>query len=79
MDFNDAICHLRFLFLGENEDTVNGCKDAGDSNDSGDDPPISLGGSVSDGDIVDESDEEDGSDGEVGNRMMKPGKWDHNF
>ena len=35
VDFNDAIFHLRFLFLGENEDTVNGCKDACDSNDSG--------------------------------------------
>ena len=35
VDFNDAIFHLRFLFLGENEDTVNGCKDACDSDDSG--------------------------------------------
>ena len=35
LDFNDAIFHLRFLFLGENEDTVNSCKDACDSDDSG--------------------------------------------
>jgi len=35
VDFNDAIFHLRFLFLGENEDTVNSCKDACDSDDSG--------------------------------------------
>ena len=37
VDFNDAIFHLRFLFLGENEDTVNRCKDACDSDDSGTD------------------------------------------
>ena len=37
LDFNDAIFHLRFLFLGENEDTVNSCKDACDSDDSGSD------------------------------------------
>ena len=35
VDFNDAIFHLRFLFLGENEDVVNGCRDACDSDDSG--------------------------------------------
>ena len=35
VDFNDAIFHLKFLFLGENEDIVNGCKDACDSDDSG--------------------------------------------
>ena len=35
MDFNDAIFHLRFLFLGENEDIVNTCRDACDSDDSG--------------------------------------------
>ena len=35
MDFNDAIFHLKFLFLGENEDTVNLCRDACDSDDSG--------------------------------------------
>ena len=35
VDFNDAIFHLRFLFLGENEDIVNACKDACDSDDSG--------------------------------------------
>ena len=35
VDFNDAIFHLKFLFLGENEDTVNSCKDACDSDDSG--------------------------------------------
>ena len=34
-DFNDAIFHLKFLFLGENEDKVNSCKDACDSDDSG--------------------------------------------
>ena len=37
VDFNDAIFHLRFLFLGDNEDLVNGCPDACDSDDSGDD------------------------------------------
>ena len=37
LDFNDAIFHLRFLFLGENEDVVNLCLDACDSDDSGDD------------------------------------------
>ena len=37
VDFNDAIYHLRFLFLGENEKTVNSCKDACDSDDSGTD------------------------------------------
>ena len=35
VDFNDAIFHLRFLFLGENEEIVNSCKDACDSDDSG--------------------------------------------
>ena len=35
VDFNDAIFHLRFLFLGENEALVNGCRDACDSDDSG--------------------------------------------
>ena len=35
VDFNDAIFHLKFLFLGENEDEVNSCKDACDSDDSG--------------------------------------------
>ena len=35
LDFNDAIFHLRFLFLGENEETVNACRDACDSDDSG--------------------------------------------
>lgn len=35
--FNDAIFHLKFLFLGESEETVNSCKDACDSDDSGDD------------------------------------------
>ena len=35
VDFNDAICHLRFLFLGENEDTVNRCKDSSDSDERG--------------------------------------------
>ena len=35
LDFNDAIFHLRFLFLGENEDIVNTCRDACDSDDSG--------------------------------------------
>lgn len=37
VDFNDAIFHLRFLFLGENDEIVNGCKDACDSDDSGSD------------------------------------------
>ena len=37
LDFNDAIFHLRFLFLGENEDMVNTCRDACDSDDSGTD------------------------------------------
>ena len=37
VDFNDAIFHLRFLFLGENESVVNSCKDACDSDDSGSD------------------------------------------
>ena len=37
VDFNDSIFHLRFLFLGENEDTVNSCRDACDSDDSGTD------------------------------------------
>ena len=35
VDFNDAIFHLKFLFLGENEDEVNSCRDACDSDDSG--------------------------------------------
>ena len=35
VDFNDAIFHLRFLFLGENEEIVESCKDACDSDDSG--------------------------------------------
>lgn len=37
LDFNDAIFHLRFLFLGENEVIVEGCRDACDSDDSGSD------------------------------------------
>ena len=37
LDFNDAIFHLKFLFLGENEDQVNLCRDACDSDDSGTD------------------------------------------
>ena len=37
VDFNDAIFHLRFLFLGENEEIVNSCKDACDADDSGTD------------------------------------------
>jgi len=37
LDFNDAIFHLRFLFLGENEEVVNTCRDACDSDDSGTD------------------------------------------
>jgi hypothetical protein len=36
-DFNDAIFHLRFLFLGDNTEVVEGCPDACDSDDSGDD------------------------------------------
>lgn len=35
LDFNDAIFHLKFLFLGENDDVVNSCRDACDSDDSG--------------------------------------------
>ena len=35
LDFNDAIFHLRFLFLGENESVVESCRDACDSDDSG--------------------------------------------
>jgi len=55
----------------------------GGSNES-EDLPISLGGSVSDGDIVDESDDEDASDdlGGAANRSMMVGKGklsDHNF
>jgi len=37
VDFNDAIVHLEFLFLGNNGDLVEPCRDACDSNDSGDD------------------------------------------
>ena len=37
LDFNDAVFHLQFLFLGENEETVNSCRDACDSDDSGTD------------------------------------------
>lgn len=37
LDFNDAIFHLRFLFLGENETKVQTCRDACDSDDSGTD------------------------------------------
>ena len=37
VDFNDAIFHLKFLFLGENEDEMARCPDACDSDDSGDD------------------------------------------
>lgn len=37
MDFNDAIFHLKFLFLGEGEDKVNSCRDACGSDDSGED------------------------------------------
>ena len=37
LDFNDAIFHLRFLFLGENEPEVESCRDACDSDDSGSD------------------------------------------
>ena len=36
-DFNDAIFHLKFLFLGEQEDLVNSCRDSCDSDDSGSD------------------------------------------
>ena len=35
LDFNDAIYHLRFLFLGENETQVDICSDACDADDSG--------------------------------------------
>ena len=35
LDFNDAIFHLKFLFLGENEPEVESCRDACDSDDSG--------------------------------------------
>lgn len=36
-DFNDAIFHLRFLFLGDNTETVESCPDACDTDDSGED------------------------------------------
>jgi len=36
-DFNDAIFHLRFLFLGDNSETVESCPDACDTDDSGED------------------------------------------